>query len=325
MVDDEPGKKRTGRQNKSPPKTSPTKRAEGSESPDDNCVCGKYIPAEVSIGCEACEVYWHLSCVGLKGLTVEMVKVLEHWECPKCFVCSLVEPEKVADTAENRTLQLLIKEELHLINPVICTTIKNELQKCLPSEIYSKKDIKELLEESNCKAVKSYADITATSQKKVIDELSAVQTTKEVVKEVTSQLGVESIEREKRRLNLCVMKAPESTKNGAKDRQDDDTTFCVTTLGIPKEDIESCHRAGKKKDDDSTFNRPLIIKMKNQKAHTTWSDNGRGYLVTGTKYYINPDLCKADRDANFRVRKERQRRRDAWVAAAAVAEKKKGT
>ena len=325
MVDDEPGKKRTGRQNKSPPKTSPTKRAEGSESPDDNCVCGKYIPAEVSIGCEACEVYWHLSCVGLKGLTVEMVKVLEHWECPKCFVCSLVEPEKVADTAENRTLQLLIKEELHLINPVIRTTIKNELQKCLPSEIYSKKDIKELLEESNCKAVKSYADITATSQKKVIDELSAVQTTKEVVKEVTSQLGVESIEREKRRLNLCVMKAPESTKNGAKDRQDDDTTFCVTTLGIPKEDIESCHRAGKKKDDDSTFNRPLIIKMKNQKAHTTWSDNGRGYLVTGTKYYINPDLCKADRDANFRVRKERQRRRDAWVAAAAVAEKKKGT
>ena len=85
MVDDEPGKKRTGRQNKSPPKTSPTKRAEGSESPDDNCVCGKYMPAEVSIGCETCEVYWHLSCVGLKGLTVEMVKVLEHWECPKCL------------------------------------------------------------------------------------------------------------------------------------------------------------------------------------------------------------------------------------------------
>ena len=48
-------------------------------------------------------------------------------------------------------------------------------------------------------------------------------------------------------------------------------------------------------------------------------------ISDGAKYYINPDLCKADRDANFRVRKERQRRRDAWVAAAAVAEKKKGT
>ena len=317
MVDDDPVKKRTGRSKKSP-KTSPSKRPEGSE---DNCVCGKYMPAEVSIGCEVCEVYWHLSCVGLKGLTVEMVKVLEHWECPRCFVCPLVEPEKtpIADTVENQTLRLLIKEELHLINPVIRSTI----QKCLPSEVYSKADIEELLEESNCRAVKSYADITASSQKKVIKELSAVQTTKEVVKEVTSQLGVEMIEREKRKLNLCVMKVPESTKSGPKDRQDDDkSTFCVKTLGIPKEDIESCHRAGKKNDDDSTFNRPLIIKMKNQKAHTFWSDNGRGYLVTGTKYYVNPDFCKADRDANFRVRKEKQRRRDAWVAAA---EKNKGT
>ena len=76
MVDDDPVKKRTGRSKKSP-KTSPSKRPKGSE---DNCVCGKYMPAEVSIGCEVCEVYWHLSCVGLKGLTVEMVKVLEHWE-----------------------------------------------------------------------------------------------------------------------------------------------------------------------------------------------------------------------------------------------------
>ena len=321
MVDNPPVPRKKGK----PPKTSPKKKPEGTESPEGNCVCGVYLPDEVSIGCEGCELYWHLSCVGLKGLTEEMASVLEHWECPKCFVCPLVEPEKVADTAENRTLQLLIKEELHLINPVIRSAVRCEIKNCIPSEIYSKGDIKEMLEESNSKAVKTYAEITSSNQKKVIEELSAVQTTKEVVKEVTSQLGVESIEREKRRLNLCVMKAPESTKSVPKDRQDDDTTFCVETLGIPKEDIESCYRAGKKKEDDSTFNRPLIIKMKNQKAHTTWSDNGRGYLVTGTKYYINPDLCRADRDANFRVRKERQRRRDAWEAAAAAEKKAAGS
>ena len=64
--------------------------------------------------------------MGLKGLTEEMVNSLERWHCPRCFVCSLVEPKKTADGAENRTLQLLIKEELHLINPVIRSTIQND-------------------------------------------------------------------------------------------------------------------------------------------------------------------------------------------------------
>ena len=74
-----------------------------------------------------------------------------------------MKPEKVADTAENRTLQLLIKEELHLINPVIRSAVRCEVKKCIPSEIYSKGDIKELLEESNSMAVKTYADITSSN------------------------------------------------------------------------------------------------------------------------------------------------------------------
>ena len=206
----------------------------GAESPEGNCVCGVYLSDEVSIGCEGCELYWHLSCVGLKGLTEEMASVLEHWECPKCFVCPLLEPEKVADTAENRILQLLIKEELHLINPVIRSAVRCEIKKCIPSEIYSKGDIKEMLEESNSKAVKTYAEITTSNQKKVIEELSSVQATKDVVHQVHRELGVEKIEREKRKLNLCVMKVPESEKTAPKERQEDDVKFCHDTLGIPK-------------------------------------------------------------------------------------------
>ena len=322
----EGGNKRKGRL----PKTSPKKKSEGEESPEDNCVCGVYLPDEVSIGCEGCEVYWHLSCVGLKGLTEEMVKLLEHWECPKCFVCPLIDPVKVADTAENRTLQLLIKEELHLINPVIRSAVRSEVKKYIPSEIYSKGDIKELLEESNSKAVRTYADITATNQKKVIEELSAVQTTKEVVHQVHRELGVEKIEREKRKLNLCVMKVPESEKTVPKERQEDDMKFCHEVLGIPKKSIESCHRAGKKDSSaDSKFNRPLIIKMKSEKDQKYWSNDSRGFLVPDTKYYINPDLCKADRDSLFLVRREAKRRREVAAAAAAataaVAAEKKNT
>ena len=73
-----------------------------------------YISREVSIGCDSCSLFGlltHISCVYLKGLTEEMVNWLEYWECP------LVEPVKIAETPENRTLQLLIKKELYLINP----------------------------------------------------------------------------------------------------------------------------------------------------------------------------------------------------------------
>ena len=41
-----------------------------------------------------------------------------------------------------------------------------------------------MLDEGNGKAVKNYAEITASSQKKVIEALSAVQSTKEIVQQV---------------------------------------------------------------------------------------------------------------------------------------------
>ena len=64
MDDDKPENKRIkGRPKKSPPKTSPMMKLDGLDSSEDNCVCGEYKPAEVSIGCDSCEIYWHLSCV----------------------------------------------------------------------------------------------------------------------------------------------------------------------------------------------------------------------------------------------------------------------
>ena len=102
------------------------------------------------------------------------------------------------------------------------------------------------------------ADITSSNQKKVIEELSSVQATKDVVHQVHRELGVEKIEREKRKLNLCVMKVPESEKTVPKERQEDDVKLCHEALGIPKKSIENCHRAGKKDaSGDSKFNRPL--------------------------------------------------------------------
>ena len=317
----EGNKRGPGRPKKNPAKSSPVKPPDTTidDVVDENCVCKMYKSEEVSLACDKCSVYWHISCVGLRGLTKEMVDSLEYWECPRCFVCPLT--EKTPETPENRTLQLLIKEELNLINPVIRSTISDAIKECMPSDIFSKGDIKEMLEEGTSKAVKSYADITSSSQKKVIEELSAAQSTKAIVQQVHREFGVEKIEREKRKFNLCVMKAPESKKTVPKERQEEDMKFCHETLGIPKDAIETCFRAGKKSDgtEKKEFCRPLIIKMKKQEDQAYWSNNNRGYLTNN--FYINPDMCKADRDAHFRVRKEAKRRRE----TAAGAEKKEET
>ena len=315
-------KKGRGRPRKHPVKSSPVKPQDITveNAVDENCVCKLYKSGEVSLACDKCSVYWHISCVGLRGLTKETVESLEYWECPRCFVCPLIERTPIAKTSENRTLQLLIKEELNLIKPVIRSTISDTIKECMPSDVFSKGDIKEMLEAGTSKAVKSYADITATSQKKVIDELSAAQSTKEIVQQIHRESGVEKIEREKRKFNLCVMKAPESKKTVPKERQEDDMKFCHETLGIPKDVIDTCFRAGKKSDgiEKKEFCRPLIIKMKKQEDQAFWSNNSRGYL--SNNFYINPDLCKADRDVLFLVRREAKRRRE---AAAGVEKKEK--
>ena len=43
------------------------------------CPCNDYLGEELSIECESCKKYWHLSCVGLRGLSEEMVSALENW------------------------------------------------------------------------------------------------------------------------------------------------------------------------------------------------------------------------------------------------------
>ena len=303
-------KRGRGRPRQKPPKTSPLKCIDTPAV--DDCVCKEHKPGEVSVACDTCTVYWHLCCVGLKGLTETMMDAVEHWDCPNCFHCPLKREEKsnstVPTTPENRSLQLLIKEELNLINPVIRSTIKDAIRKALPAELCTMSDVKDILEESTGKAIKSYADITATSQKKVLDEMSLAQASQTVVEEVSVRINTDKIERDNRKLNLCVLKVPESLGASAKQRQGDDFKFCRETLRIHKDDMVSCHRAGKLDTSNKEHCRPLIIQMVNLASVEHYANYGKGWKEE--KYWINLDLCKADRDARFLVRKEVKKRRE---------------
>ena len=163
----------------------------------------------------------------------------------------------------------------------------------------TKTDVKEL--------VQSYAEITQSSQKKVIEEASLVQSAKAVVEKVVQKLDTDKIEREKRKLKVVVMKVDESKAASAGQRRADDYKFCYDQLGMEKDDIDQVYRVGSLKDKETDYCRPLVIKLVDKECWEYYTDYGRGYKAD-SGFWMNADLCDADRRANFQAREQRRER-----------------
>ena len=311
-------------QKKKPVRTSPVKIDVAED--ERYCQCDVFMQEELSLACETCDDYWHYSCAGLEGLTEEMGACLVNWRCPNCFISPHTRRQKTQtatpDSDDIRAIRNVVREELEAMTPVIRATVEDVVKRSSPSKPPSMEHV----EKAVTKAVKSYAEMTAQTQKKVIDELSASQSTKEVVEQVTRSLDSDRIERDRKKHNLCILMIPESKKKSPKEREEDDLKFCVEVLEITLRDIKSCHRAGKKSTDPS-FRRPLIIVVPDEEAANFYTMNGKGYKtnyeVAPNKYaYINRDLCKADRTANFRIRQAKEERRKKEVAGEKTEEKR---
>ena len=136
-----------------------------------------------------------------------MIVCLEHWECPDCFLC-IFSYKKIEDKKpECTTMKLMIKEELHAIQPVIRATIESAVKNILPKTVCSKEDVQS--------AVKSYVDATRESQRKVVEQAALAQSSKNVVEIVVRKLDADKVEREKRRLNVCILNVPEPPKESS--------------------------------------------------------------------------------------------------------------
>ena len=297
------GARQTGRKKvvKSPVKNA---SAQNTGEVDLNyCPCKEYKTGELSVGCDNCGKYWHLCCVGLRGLTEEMVALLENWQCQDCYRCphSYVEkPLSVPSSSDCGNMKVLVRDELNAIQPVIKATVENAVRNMLTNSVCSKEDIKNV--------VKSYAEVTEQSQKKALQHAAAAQSSKAVVETVVRKLDADKVEREKRRSNVVVLRAPEPSKDSSADQKKaKDNEFCTTVLKIPSTDIETCWRAGKLDESKSDYCRPLVIKFKEESLVRDWTKDGKGHQ-TESGHWINRDLCAADRKANFLAREERRRR-----------------
>ena len=84
-------------------------------------------------------------------------------------------------------MKLIIKEELQAIQPVIRATIESAVKNILPNTVYSKEDVQ-------C-AVKSCADATCESQRKVVEQAALAQSSKNVVESVVRKLDADKVEK----------------------------------------------------------------------------------------------------------------------------------
>ncbi|KAL5256504.1 hypothetical protein ACHWQZ_G011673 [Mnemiopsis leidyi] len=157
-----------------------------------------------------------------------------------------------------------------------------------------------------CPCKKYIGEVTAKSQKKVIEDLSTAQASENVISKVQTKMHTDAYELNLRKLNLCVLKVPESKKDTSKQRQEEDAKFCLETLKIEKKDFISCHRAGKPDPEKPDYCRPLIIKTADEESVNYYSNHGKGWKESS--YWINLDLCRADREIRFLARKERKKR-----------------
>ena len=140
--------------------------------------------------------------------------------------------------------------------------------------------------------------------------MSREQASETVISKVQMKMHTDTFERNKRKLNLCVLKVPESKKTNSQQRQEDDTKFCKVTLKIKDDDMISCHRSGKLNPDKPDHRRPLIIQTRDEESVNFYSDYGKGWKESTYWNWINMDLCKADRDIRFLARKERKKRQE---------------
>ena len=319
----------------------------------ETCPCGKYIEEAIWIKCDQCLEWWHIECVGLKGLKSDMVNLIDIYHCPRCFESPLVPTFRVSpigdadrlktvngesvstpvDSANCNTIKLMLKEELNLVSNMLKTTVDSAMNLAL-KKIATKDDVNGV--ETNIKTgldevkqlttacAKSYADAVATQQTTLIEEIKTAAPTKETVRqtiEETAQLTIDSslvkldadhVERKKRLPNIMVNKVAESTSKDDDVRKTLDREFIRDVLEIDLEDVVESYRAGVQRtgDDGKPIPRPLIIKMHSVALAEKLHDNGRGVQVGETQYYINADLCRADRKACFLARVERRKRKD---------------
>eukprot|EP00116_Pleurobrachia_bachei_P005844 sb/3466106/ len=242
--------------------------------------------------------------------------------------------EKLTDYSKvtDKVQEMLTEFKRDLPDPAqsqVDVTMKKEIKDAV------KDNLKEVMTEAVNKIVntdkmkKTFAEVVNNSQniikketKKCFDESlsSALQESQnEIVAKTTARQEDDQFEKERRVRNVTVVNIPESSLPESKDREEADAVFTSELLQIRRNQVIACYRAGPPigtgSNKDKEGPRPLIVVLETPELAKSKHKYGNGdrIIVDGVIYWVNPDLTRAERKANWRARekrKERFRRRE---------------
>jgi hypothetical protein len=185
------------------------------------------------------------------------------------------------------SLQDQIKTEVLRVLPVVVTTVVKQ------TEVF---------------AARTYASVTKKSQEEFVHKCIE-QSSSMAVEKGFQRIEDDIAEKDRRKRNIVIRNVPESIEN-TNDKQNKCEKGRVEKLLNIKQpsDIINVVRLGSKKDKDGNikdYPRPLLITLKTPDMAEYYHDYGMGYR-TDEGYWINPDLSKLQREANFRAKQQRR-------------------
>ena len=223
--------------------------------------------------------------------------------------------------------EVMNKWKQDLDNETLNTSLKKEVKDTV------KENLKDVMKDafdgivSTDKMKKTFAEVVKNSQNVIQKETekcfnksltSALQESQqEIVAKTSARQEADLFDRERRTRNVVITYVEESTLPDTEQRKDSDKIMVTELLQMDGNNIEKCYRvgspigSGSNKDSDRKGPRPLVIVLKTPELAKSLHKYGNGCKLSheGQEYWVNPDLTKAERRANYMARQKRRERR----------------
>lgn len=182
---------------------------------------------------------------------------------------------------------------------------------------------------------KTYSDAVKLIQTKLVEQTDKTfkssltealkENQHEILEETVVRHDADQQEKDKRSRNIVINDVPESSHELSGTRVAHDKEFAVELTKIAAADVERCFRAGPPlgtgSNSERTKPRPIVLVLTNPDLAKKLHKFGAGNRITvndgetTSTYWVNPDLTRSERVANYNARKQRAKRRNDKAAS----------